>query len=155
MDSQIGIIYASMSGRNEKIAAYLEKQFVRIGQAVDCHEISQFDTEQLLKYRAFIIVSYTYHDGQIPDEALDFFDDLQTVDLSGKPYALTGSSSIKHEHFGRALDYLDQQLIHLGALRASAILKIDEDADLADLARLDALCQQLIDFIQLRDQHLI
>lgn len=155
MNSQIGIIYASMSGRNEQISKYLEQQFIKLGQSVDRHEISQFETEKLLDYQAFIIVSYTYHDGQIPDEALDFFDDLQTVDLTDKPYALTGSSSMKHEHFGRALDYLDQQLVHLGALRASAILKINEDADRADLARLDALCQQVIDFNQLRTQHLV
>ena len=155
MNSQIGIIYASMSGRNEQISKYLEQQFIKLGQSVDRHEISQFETEKLSDYQAFIIVSYTYHDGQIPDEALDFFDDLQTVDLTGKPYALTGSSSMKHEHFGRALDYLDQQLVHLGALRASAILKINEDADRADLARLDALCQQVIDFNQLRTQHLV
>jgi flavodoxin short chain len=155
MNSQIGIIYASMSGRNEQISKYLEQQFIKLGQSIDRHEISQFETEKLSDYQAFIIVSYTYHDGQIPDEALDFFDDLQTVDLTGKPYALTGSSSMKHEHFGRALDYLDQQLVHLGALRASAILKIDEDADRADLARLDALCQQVIDFNQLRTQHLV
>lgn len=155
MNSQIGIIYASMSGRNEQISKYLEQQFIKLGQSIDRHEISQFETEKLSDYQAFIIVSYTYHDGQIPDEALDFFDDLQTVDLSGKPYALTGSSSMKHEHFGRALDYLDQQLVHLGALRASAILKINEDADRADLARLDALCQQVIDFNQLRTQHLV
>ena len=155
MNSQIGIIYASMSGSNEQISKYLEQQFIKLDQSVDRHEISQFETEKLLDYQAFIIVSYTYHDGQIPDEALDFFDDLQTVDLTGKPYALTGSSSMKHEHFGRALDYLDQQLVHLGALRASAILKINEDADRADLARLDALCQQVIDFNQLRTQHLV
>lgn len=155
MNSQIGIIYASMSGRNEQISKYLEQQFIKLDQSVDRHEISQFETEKLLDYQAFIIVSYTYHDGQIPDEALDFFDDLQTVDLTGKPYALTGSSSMKHEHFGRALDYLDQQLVYLGALRASAILKINEDADRADLARLDALCQQVIDFNQLRTQHLV
>lgn len=155
MNSQIGIIYASMSGRNEQISKYLEQQFIKLGQSIDRHEISQFETEKLLDYQAFMIVSYTYHDGQIPDEALDFFDDLQTVDLTGKPYALTGSSSMKHEHFGRALDYLDQQLVHLGALRASAILKINEDADRADLARLDALCQQVIDFNQLRTQHLV
>lgn len=155
MNSQIGIIYASMSGRNEQISKYLEQQFIKLGQSIDRHEISQFETEKLSDYQAFMIVSYTYHDGQIPDEALDFFDDLQTVDLTGKPYALTGSSSMKHEHFGRALDYLDQQLVHLGALRASAILKINEDADRADLARLDALCQQVIDFNQLRTQHLV
>ncbi len=155
MNSQIGIIYASMSGRNERISEYLAQQLTKLGQDVDRHEISQFDTEKLLTYRSFIIVSYTYHDGQIPDEALDFFDDLQTVDLTGKPYALTGSSSIKHEYFGRALDYLDQQLVHLGAFRASAILKIDQDANRADLARLDALCQQVIDFNQLQAQHLV
>lgn len=155
MNSPIGIIYASMSGRNQRISEYLEEQFTKLGQVVERSEISQFDTEKLLTYQSFVIVSYTYHDGQIPDEALDFFDDLQTIDLTGKPYALTGSSSIKHEHFGRALDYLDQQLVHLGALRASAILKVNEDADRADLARLDALCQQVIDFKNLREQHLV
>lgn len=155
MNSPIGIIYASMSGRNEQISEYLEQHLAQLGQVVDRHEISQFDTEKLLAYRSFIVVSYTYHDGQIPDEALDFFDDLQTIDLAGKPYALTGSSSIQHEHFGRALDYLDQQLAHLGALRASAVLKVNEDADRADLARLDALCQQVIDFNQYREQQLV
>lgn len=155
MSKKIGIVYASMSGRNQRVAEYLQAQLAKMGQPATLDEISQFDSQKLLEDDAFIVVSYTYHDGQVPDEALDFFDDLQALDLTGKVYALAGSSSIEHEHFGRALDYLDQQLAHLGALRATAVLKINLDADRADLARLDAFCRQLIDFMAFHQQQLV
>jgi len=155
MNKKVGIIYASMSGRNQRVAEYLQEKFAKLDQPTEINEVSQFDSQKLADYDGFVFVSYTYHDGQLPDESLDFFDDLQTIDLTGKCYALTGSSSIKHEHFVRALDYLDQQLNHLGALRATAILKIDLDADRADLARLDAFCQQFLDFMQLHQQQLV
>ncbi|MFC6316277.1 flavodoxin domain-containing protein [Lapidilactobacillus achengensis] len=143
---KIGLIYASRTGHNEQIAQFLQQQFADLGQPTQLFNIETVKVADLERLPGFIMVSYTYHDGQIPDEALAFFDELQTADLRGKVYAVTGSGSIKHRHFGRALDYFDQLLNHLGALRATAVLKIDQDADRGDLARLTNFCQQFVDF---------
>jgi Flavodoxins len=148
MSDKIALIYASKSGRNEKVAQYLKQQFQQLGQPVELAEMAGFPVEHLADFAGIVLVSYTYYEGQLPDEAVAFFDELETVDLRGKYYALTGSSSIQHHYFGRALDLFDQKLAHLGANRATAVLKINLDSDRADLARLDAFCQQIIDFAQ-------
>ncbi|WP_261805695.1 flavodoxin domain-containing protein [Lapidilactobacillus luobeiensis] len=149
---KIGLIYASRTGHNRRIAEYLQQQFTTLGQTVSLINVEQVQISDLEKLSGFIMISYTFHDGQIPDEALTFFDELQTADLRGKVYAVTGSGSIKHQHFGRALDYFDQVFNHLGALRATAVLKIDQDADRGDLARLTSFCQQYLDFERLVTQ---
>lgn len=145
MSEQIALVYASKSGRNEKVTAYIAQQFQQMQQPVTVLPMQTCDVASLADYAGLVIVSYTYYEGQLPDEATSFFDELATVDLRGKFYGLTGSSSIAHQHFGRALDLFDQQLAHLGARRATAVLKINLDSDRADLARLDAFCRQIVD----------
>lgn len=151
MADKIALIYASKSGRNEKVAQYLGKQFQQLDQPVEIAEMMTFSVEKLADFAGVVVVSYTYYEGQLPDEAVAFFDDLETTDLRGKYYALAGSSSIQHRYFGRALDLFDQKLAYLGAQRATAVLKINLDSDRADLARLDAFCQQVVDFAHNKD----
>lgn len=142
---EIKIIYASMSGRNKKLAEYVNKVVNDKGYPVVSEEVSQSDTFELKNYKKIILVSYTYHDGDLPDEALDFYDDLADVDLTGIEFALIGSSSTTHEHFGRALDRYFQRLTANQATVIAAPVKIDRDPKDEDYQRIDDLINALLD----------
>ncbi|MCF7522986.1 flavodoxin domain-containing protein [Levilactobacillus brevis] len=131
MTSAIQIIYASQSGRNQAIAGHLQAQLASKVQTV-VTEISQADAFALSENDAVIVVTYTYHDGDLPDEAQDFFEDLKEVDLRRTKFAVLGSSSKTHIHFGRAVDYLTMQLNSSNGEQVADSVKIDQDPDDAD-----------------------
>lgn len=143
MTPNIQIIFASMSGRNQAIAGHLQAQLASQAQTV-VTEISQADAFDLAQADAVIVVSYTYHDGDLPDEAQDFFEDLKEVDLERTKFAVLGSSSKKHLHFGRAVDYFTMQLNSSNGEQVADSVKIDQDPDDADWARVDQLAQRVL-----------
>ncbi|MDA0410799.1 flavodoxin domain-containing protein [Levilactobacillus brevis] len=143
MTSAIQIIYASQSGRNQAIAGHLQAQLASKVQTV-VTEISQADAFALSENDAVIVVTYTYHDGDLPDEAQDFFEDLKEVDLARTKFAVLGSSSKKHIHFGRAVDYLTMQLNSSNSEQVADSVKIDQDPDDADWQRVDQLAQRVL-----------
>lgn len=135
---KILVTYISMSGRNEKIAKhlanYLEKEAdVTLEQIVDT------DAYSISDYDAVIVDTYTYGDGQVPDEAQDFYEDLADVDLEGTKFAVLGSSSKTHIHFGRAVDYFTMQLNSSNGEQVADSVKINEDPDEDDMLRVDRL----------------
>ena len=89
-------------------------------------------------------MTYTYHDGDLPDEAQDFFEDLKEVDLGRTKFAVLGSSSKTHIHFGRAVDYLTMQLNSSNGEQVADSVKIDQDPDDADWQRVDQLAQRVL-----------
>lgn len=143
MTSAIQIIYASQSGRNQAIAGHLQAQLASKVQTV-VTEISQADAFALSESDAIILVTYTYHDGDLPDEAQDFFEDLKEVDLGRTKFAVLGSSSKTHIHFGRAVDYLTMQLNSSNGEQVADSVKIDQDPDDTDWQRVDQLAQRVL-----------
>ena len=143
MTPSIQIIFASMSGRNQAIAGHLQAQLASKAQTV-ITEISQADAFDLPQSDAVIVVSYTYHDGDLPDEAQDFFEDLKEVDLERTKFAVLGSSSKQHLHFGRAVDYLTMQFNSSNGDQVADSVKIDQDPDEEDWLRVDQLAQRVL-----------
>ncbi|WP_056944754.1 flavodoxin domain-containing protein [Levilactobacillus namurensis] len=147
MTPTIQIISASQSGRNQALAMHLQSDLAAHAQTV-VTEVSQADAYELAQNDAVIVVSYTYHDGDLPDEMQDFFEDLKDVDLNRTKFAVCGSSSKTHVHFGRAVDYLTIQLNSSNGEQVADSVKIDRDPDQADLARVDQLAQQVLNRLE-------
>ncbi|ALB29896.1 flavodoxin domain-containing protein [Companilactobacillus heilongjiangensis] len=138
------LTYTSMTGRNEKIANYLADYLKEKGADVDLEEIIDTDAFGLTDYDAVIVESYTYHDGEVPDEAQDFYEDLADVDLERTKFAVLGSSSKKHIHFGRAVDYFTMQLNSSNGEQVSDSVKIDQDPDEDDFKRVRDLGDRVL-----------
>ena len=138
------LTYTSMTGRNEKIANYLADYLKEKGADVDLEEIIDTDAFGLTDYDAVIVESYTYHDGEVPDEAQDFYEDLADVDLERTKFAVLGSSSKKHIHFGRAIDYFTVQLNSSNGEQVSDSVKIDQDPDEDDFKRVRDLGDRVL-----------
>ncbi|AKP67523.1 flavodoxin domain-containing protein [Companilactobacillus ginsenosidimutans] len=142
--SNILISYTSMTGHNEKIAKHLESYLKQKNQDVTLEQLVDGDAYSLPDYDAVIVVTYTYHDGDLPDEAQDFFEDLKDVDLEGTEFAVAGSSSKTHIHFGRAVDYFTMQLNSSNGDQAADSVKINQEPDEDDLKRVDQLADYVL-----------
>ncbi|MFD1671097.1 flavodoxin domain-containing protein [Agrilactobacillus yilanensis] len=141
----IKIAYASMTDNNKSIADYLSEYFTQKGAIVDVSEIADTDAEDLLDYDIDVIVTYTYYEGEIPDDAEDFFDEIKDLELDGKVYGVAGSGSTDHEHFGRAVDYFDKAMQEAGGKKGSDVVKVDEEPDDTDFEHLKAFADALLE----------
>lgn len=132
-----------MSGRNEKIAQHLA-DYLSPKADVELEQMVDTDAYSIPEYDAVIVVTYTYGDGQVPDEAQDFYEDLLDVDLEKTKFAVLGSSSKTHIHFGRAVDYFTMQLNSANGEQVADSVKINEDPDEDDLKRVERLGDYVI-----------
>ncbi len=133
-----------MTGRNEKIAKYLVDYLEEHNADVTLEQMIETDAFALDSYDAVIVETYTYNDGEIPDEAQDFYDDLKDVDLNHTKFAVLGSSSKQHLHFGRAVDYFTMQLNSSNGEQVADSVKIDQDPDEDDFKRVDQLADYVL-----------
>ncbi len=51
---------------------------------VEIDECTQVDAADFEEADICVVATYTYGDGDLPDEIVDFYEDLQEIDLSGK-----------------------------------------------------------------------
>ena len=85
------VVFATITGNNEDCADIITEALEDLGVEVDETEISQTDAAELKDYDINVIVPYTYDEGALPEEGMDFFDDLAELDLSGKVFGVAGS----------------------------------------------------------------
>ncbi|WP_261806230.1 flavodoxin [Lapidilactobacillus luobeiensis] len=139
------IVYASMTGNNEEIAEIVEEAFQNHDVEVETTEISQADAADFEDADICVIVTYTYGEGDMPDEAQDFYDDLLEEDLSGKVYGTCGSGDLFYEgHFCATVDDFDRALAQTGAVKGAESVKIDLAAEAEDIEHLEQFVQALI-----------
>ncbi|MFD0897796.1 flavodoxin [Loigolactobacillus binensis] len=140
------IIYASMTGNNEEIADIVSEALENLGVDVDVSEISQADTEDFADVDICIVATYTYGDGELPDEAVDFYADLQEEDLSGKVYGVCGSGDTFYDDsFGKSVDDFAAAFEKTGAIKGADIVKVDLEAEEEDIEHLEAFAKSLVE----------
>ncbi|MCY9263600.1 flavodoxin [Bacillus haynesii] len=108
------LVYASMSGNTEAMADLIEKGLLEGGAEVDRHEAMDVDAALFTDYQHMIFGAYTWGDGELPDEFLDIYDDMEGMDFTGKTFAVFGSGDTSYEHFCGAVDMLEDKIKELG-----------------------------------------
>ena len=141
--TKVKIVYASITGNDEDIAYVLTEKFEDLGCDVDMSEVSQTDASDFEDSDICIVASYTYDEGVVPDEALDFYDDIQDLDLSGKVYGVCGSGDTFYEDFCRAVEEFGKVFEQVDATRGAEPVKIELDPDQEDIDNLDEFADQI------------
>lgn len=141
--TKVKIVYASITGNDEDIAYVLTEKFEDLGCDVDMSEVSQTDASDFEDSDICIVASYTYDEGVVPDEALDFYDDMQDLDLSGKVYGVCGSGDTFYEDFCRAVEEFGKIFEQVDATRGAEPVKIELDPDQEDIDNLDEFADQI------------
>lgn len=127
------LVFASMTGNTEEIAQLVAKGVREAGVDLTIRELPAGEPQELEQYDGILLGSYTYGDGDLADEFMDFYDDMNGLNLEGKIAAVFGSGDTAYEQFCVAVDILSEKLQECGATIVQQGLKIElapEDEEL-------------------------
>ncbi|MHA6482329.1 flavodoxin [Paenibacillus sp. strain BS8-2] len=122
------VLYTSLTGNTEEMAESIAQGAKESGFEVICKEAYDAKAADLLEYDGIIIGAYTWGDGELPDEFLDFFEDMDGLDLSGKQAAAFGSGDTSYPVYCGAVDLIENKLSELGAKIVCPGLKFEYNA---------------------------
>jgi flavodoxin I len=123
--NKFAIIYASLTGNTEEIAELIADGIRETGAEVDIRSVENSNAEQLLQYRGYLLGAYTWGDGELPDEFIDFCDEMDEINLRGSKAAVFGSGDSGFDIYCGAVDYLEDKLRECGAIMLQESLKVE------------------------------
>lgn len=97
------LVYATMSGNTEAMADLIEKGLIQAQASVDRYEAMDIHAELFNDYEYILLGTYTWGDGDLPDEMLDIAEDMENLEFTGKTFALFGSGDTSYEFFAERL----------------------------------------------------
>ncbi|MGG5316787.1 flavodoxin [Enterococcus sp. AZ072] len=139
------IVYASMTGNTEEIADIVSEAFENLNVEVEIDECTQVDAEDFEAADICIVATYTYGEGDLPDEIVDFYDELQELDLSGKVYGVCGSGDTFYEQYCKSVDDFDSAFAKVGASKGAENVKVEMAAEEEDIENLEAFAKKLVE----------
>jgi len=139
------IIYASMTGNTEEIADIVAETMEDMGIEVEIDECTQVDAADFEEADICVLATYTYDDGHLPDEIMDFYDDLLELDLTGKIFGVCGSGDTFYDFFCKAVDDFEEAFLKTGAVKGAENVKVDLAAEEEDIQNLEAFAKALVE----------
>lgn len=139
------IVYASMTGNTEEIADIVSETFENLNVEVEIDECTQVDAEDFEAADICVVATYTYGEGDLPDEIVDFYEELQELDLSGKVYGVCGSGDTFYELYCKSVDDFDAAFAKTGAEKGAENVKVEMAAEEEDIENLEAFAKKLVE----------
>ncbi|MGO3731978.1 MAG: flavodoxin [Vagococcus sp.] len=140
------IVYASLTGNTEEIADVVAEALEEHNVDVEIDECTQIDAADFLEADLCIVACYTYDDGHLPDEIMDFYDELLELDLSGKTYGVVGSGDTFYDYFCKSVDDFDKAFSSTGAVKGADSVKVELAAEEEDIVNLEAFAKTMVTF---------
>jgi flavodoxin I len=109
------LVYASMTGNTREMADAIVEGIRSAGIEPEVKEVLDCSASDLADYDGIVLGAYTWGDGELPDEFLDFYEEMEGLDLRGKKAAVFGSCDSGYEKVGAAVDILLEKVTALGA----------------------------------------
>ncbi len=139
------IVYASLTGNTEEIADIVAEALEEKNIDVEINECTQIDAADFLEADICIVASYTYDDFELPDEIIDFHEELLELDLTGKVFGVVGSGDSFYTYFCQVVDQFDKAFISTGATKGADSVKVELAAEEDDIVSLEAFAQKLVE----------
>ncbi|MDF2926087.1 MAG: flavodoxin [Paenibacillaceae bacterium] len=113
--SGIIVVFASLTGNTEDMAKKIVEGIKEAGIEPVVKNVDDVKAEELANYHGIILGAYTWGDGELPDEFLDFYEEMDDLALEGKKAAVFGSCDSSYSEYGVAVDMLISKLTERGA----------------------------------------
>lgn len=137
------IVYASMTGNTEEIADVVAEALENLDIDVETVECTQADPEDFEDVDLCIVATYTYGDGDLPDEIVDFYEELAEINLSGKIFGTCGSGDTFYDEFCKYVDDFTARFIETGATQGADSVKVDLAVEEEDIQKLETFAKEL------------
>ena len=140
------VVYATITGNNEDVADIITEHLEELGVKTTETEISQTDPTVFNDVDICIVCPYTYDEGALPEEGMDFYDDLSELDLKGKVFGVAGSGDTFYaEFYNMAVDKFASAFKQAGATQGSESVKINLEPDEEAITRLDQFVDTIVE----------
>ncbi|MEG0733000.1 MAG: flavodoxin [Vagococcus sp.] len=139
------IVYASLTGNTEEIADIVAEALENLDVDVEVNECTQVDAEDFLDADICIVASYTYDDFLLPDELVDFHEELLDLDLTGKTYGVVGSGDTFYPYFCQVVDQFDKAFAQVGAKKGAQSVKVELAPEENDIVVLERFAKILVE----------
>jgi sulfite reductase (NADPH) flavoprotein alpha-component len=131
------IAFGSQSGNAESLAKRLAKEAASRGFAAGVAGLDSLQASELSKHSNLLIITSTWGEGEMPDNAVSFWEQLNqngsSPDLRGVNYGVLALGDLNYgDTFCLAGKMMDQRLEALGATRV--LERVDCDVDFDKLA---------------------
>ncbi len=143
---KVGIFYASMTGNTEEIG-YLLKEYIEqhsLDYQISMRRIKDATPYELLDYDIILLGTYTWGNGDLPDEYFPFYDDMENVDLKGKVISIFGSGDESYKTFCFAVDILKEKVESLNAILKVNPLKIELFPNRKQIPKCEKFIEELL-----------
>lgn len=137
------IVYASLTGNTEEIADIVAEALEEQDIEVEIEECTQVDATDFADADICIVATYTYDEGDLPDDIVDFYEELKEVDLTGKIYGVVGSGDTFYEFYCKSVDDFEVVFEKTGATKGAEAVKVDLAAEEDDIIKLEAFAKTI------------
>ena len=128
------ILIGTMTGNAEIVAEKLSEALAEAGHQAESLDMAEASAAGLAEEaapgaggRIVLICTSTYGDGDVPDNALDFYESLarDRPDLSGLRYGVVALGDQVYETYANGGQRFDERLRELGAARIGEVCRHD------------------------------
>ncbi len=123
--ANVVLIYASMTGNTEEMSEAIAEGVREEGGELVMKSVMDANASELEQYDGILLGAYTWGDGELPDEFLDFYDEMDDIQLAHKKAAAFGSCDSNYIAYGEAVDILIDKLQECGAEVVLPGLKVE------------------------------
>ncbi|SMQ79794.1 flavodoxin I [Bacillus sp. OV166] len=130
---KIAIVYSSKTGNTEELAQLIFHLFLKKNVMVSLFRIEQFRVRDLSQFEAVVIGTYTWGNGEIPQEMMELYRAFETQDVKKVLTGVIGTGDSGYPKFCGAVDeFKDMLYVHTNL---SATLKIEVSLQMKDIDR--------------------
>lgn len=140
------ILYGSQTGTAEGLAMETAEKAQSMGYVTDVKELNDVEPAALTEEKRLLVITSTYGDGEMPDNAQEFWNQLSADDASELPethYSVLALGDTNYETFCTAGKDLDARLAGLGATCVQPRVDCDVDYEEPFEAWLDSALDAL------------
>lgn len=130
---KIAIVYSSKTGNTEELAQRIFHLFLNKNVMVSLFRIEQFRVRDLSQFAAIVIGTYTWGNGEIPQEMMELYRAFETQDVKKVLTGVIGTGDSGYPKFCGAVDeFKDMLYVHTDLI---ATLKVEVSLQMKDIVR--------------------
>ena len=124
------ILFGSTTGNTEDMAGTVQKALEDAGLQTVLKNVMEATVNDLAADNDLIVLgcpAYGDDSIELQEDFEEFYTQMDTVQLDGKPFAVFAPGDSSYEHFCGSVDKLEEKMIELGGKLVQDGLKIDGD----------------------------
>ena len=144
---KVMIVYASLTGNTRAGAEIIAESFKELDVDVELVQSYDADPYDFKDADICVVGTYTYGtDADLPDEIVDFYEELEDIDLSGKISGVFGSGDTFYVgKYCLCVDDFEEQFEKTGATKGAEGIKYNLDPDQDAVTDLKNFAKELLD----------